>query len=97
MIGPGEDQRQTIMLRDGPDAGRVAWIPPTYIDPDQQPRINRAHHVDVTVEAIWQRVINKRQAALDERERSTESRQLDAPPPAVNDHADRDDSCEHLE
>jgi hypothetical protein len=91
MIGPGEDQWQTVMLRDGPDAGRVAWTPPKYIDPDQHPRINRAHHVDVTVEATWQRVINERQAALDERERSTESRQLDAPPPEVGDHADRDD------
>ncbi len=91
MIGPGEDQWQTVMVTDGPDAGRVAWIPPKYIDPEQQPRINRAHHVDVAVEATWQHVINERQAALDERERPTESQQLDAPPPEVGDHADRDD------
>ena len=97
MIGPGEDQWQTVMVTDGPDAGRVAWIPPKYIDPDQQPRVNRAHHVDVTVEATWQRVINERQTALGERERSSESRQLDASPPAVDDHADRDGSSEHLE
>ncbi|WP_081729904.1 HNH endonuclease signature motif containing protein [Williamsia sp. D3] len=68
MIGPGEDQWQTVMVTDGPDTGRVAWIPPKYIDPDQQPRINRAHHADHTVEAAWQNIIAERQAALNERQ-----------------------------
>ncbi|CAM3137528.1 uncharacterized protein DUF222 [Williamsia muralis] len=68
MIGPGEDQWQTVMVTDGPDTGRVAWIPPTYIDPDQQPRINRAHHTDHTIETAWQNIIAERQAALDDRE-----------------------------
>ncbi|PZU01818.1 MAG: hypothetical protein DI630_10935 [Gordonia sp. (in: high G+C Gram-positive bacteria)] len=75
MIGPGEDQWQTIMLTDGPDAGRVAWIPPTYIDPDQQPRINRAHHTDHTIEAAWQNIIAERQQALDEREQRMQLQQ----------------------
>jgi hypothetical protein len=68
MIGPGEDQWQTVMVTDGPDAGRVAWIPPVYIDPDQHPRINRAHHTDHTIEAAWQKIIAERQSALKERE-----------------------------
>ncbi len=75
MIGPGEDQWQTVMLTDGPDAGRVAWIPPKYIDPDQHPRINRAHHTDHTIEAAWQHIIAERQQALDER-RERMQRQL---------------------
>jgi hypothetical protein len=80
MIGPGEDQWQTVMLTDGPDAGRVAWIPPKYIDPDQHPRINRAHHTDHTIEAVWQNIIAERQQALDEREQRMQLQQRSSPP-----------------
>jgi hypothetical protein len=95
MIGPGEDQWQTVMLRDGPDAGRVAWIPPTYIDPEQQPRINRAHHVDVTVEATWQNIIAERQQALSEREQRMQLQQQRSAPPIVG--SESDDEATHLE
>jgi hypothetical protein len=30
LIGDGEDQWQTIMITEGPDAGRVAWIAPNH-------------------------------------------------------------------
>jgi hypothetical protein len=46
LIGPGNNQWQTIMLTDGPDAGRCAWIPPEFLDPERTPMVNRAHHPD---------------------------------------------------
>jgi hypothetical protein len=68
LIGDGEDQWQTIMITEGPDAGRVAWIAPKVIDPEQIPRVNRAHHPDRTIEAAWEEVVTARQAALKNRE-----------------------------
>jgi hypothetical protein len=68
LIGDGEDQWQTIMITEGPDAGRVAWIAPKSIDPDQIPRVNRAHHPDQTIEAAWKEIVAARQAALKEHE-----------------------------
>ena len=92
MIGPGEDQWQTVMVTDGPDAGRVAWIPPKYIDPDQQPRINRAHHTDHTIEAAWQKIIAERQQALNEREERMQLQQ----PNLAESMANPDDTTEDL-
>ncbi|WP_207842561.1 HNH endonuclease signature motif containing protein [Williamsia soli] len=74
MIGPGK--WATVMITDGPDKGRVAWIPPVYVDPEQKPRVNRAHHVNESVEAAWLEILAQRQAALRERES-----QLQLPPP----------------
>jgi hypothetical protein len=84
MIGPGEHQWQTIMITDGPDAGRCAWIPPAYIDPDRQPRINRAHHIDHTIDAAWHTVIAERHAALDQREQNMQLQQQAIGPPSDN-------------
>jgi hypothetical protein len=78
LIGDGEDQWQTIMITEGPDAGRVAWIAPKAIDPEQIPRVNRAHHPDQTIEAAWEEVMAARQAALKDRE---EQLQLNKPNP----------------
>jgi hypothetical protein len=78
LIGDGEDQWQTVMITEGPDAGRVAWIAPKSIDPEQIPRVNRAHHPDQTIEAAWEEIAAARQAALKERE---EQLQLNAPKP----------------
>jgi hypothetical protein len=64
------------MITDGPDQGRVAWIPPMYVDPDQVPRVNRAHHVNDTVAAAWAEVLAQRQQAVKERQA-----QLQPPPP----------------
>ncbi|MCK0519186.1 HNH endonuclease signature motif containing protein [Williamsia sp. DF01-3] len=94
MIGPGEDQWQTIMLRDGPDAGRVAWIPPKYIDPDQQPRINRAHHTDHTIEAAWQKIIAERQAALNKREERMQVRHQTTDESVANPDSDDTGDCD---
>jgi hypothetical protein len=98
MIGPGEDQWQTVMVTDGPDAGRVAWIPPKYIDPDQQPRINRAHHVDETVEATWQLVIAERHHALQQHEKRLQiEQQKVAALIRGTDPTGSDDSADQLE
>jgi hypothetical protein len=75
LIGPGEDQWQTVMVTEGPDAGRVAWVPPKCVDPDQTPRVNRAHHVDETVEATWQLVIAERHNALQQHEKRLQIQQ----------------------
>ncbi|WP_020107494.1 DUF222 domain-containing protein, partial [Nocardia sp. 348MFTsu5.1] len=64
LIGDGPDRWQTVMITDGPDAGRVGWIPPVGVDPERVPRVNRAHHVNETVEAAWQKVVVDRQEAL---------------------------------
>ncbi|MBA4022016.1 MAG: HNH endonuclease [Gordonia sp.] len=74
MIGPGK--WATVMITEGPDTGRVAWIPPVYVDPEQKPRVNRAHHVNETIEAAWLEILAQRHAALKERED-----QLQLPPP----------------
>jgi hypothetical protein len=74
MIGPGK--WATVMITDGPDQGRVAWIPPVYVDPEQVPRVNRAHHVNDTVAAAWTEVLAQRQQAAKERQA-----QLQPPPP----------------
>jgi hypothetical protein len=78
LIGDGEDQWQTVMITEGPDAGRVAWIAPKVIDPEQIPRVNRAHHPDLTIEAAWEEVVAARQTALKGRE---EQLQLNKPNP----------------
>jgi hypothetical protein len=31
--------------------GRAAWIPPTWIDPDQKPRYNDLHHPEDALQA----------------------------------------------
>ena len=64
LIGDGPDQWQTIMLTEGPDQGRVAWIPPVGVDPERRPRVNRAHHANETVEAAWAKVMADRQSKL---------------------------------
>jgi len=95
MIGPGDDQWQTVMVTDGPDTGRVAWIPPTHIDPDRQPRINRAHHTDHTIETAWQKIIAERQQALDEREQRIQLQQQHRAESMANPNAE--DSAEQVE
>jgi hypothetical protein len=92
LIGDGDDQWQTIMVTEGPDAGRVAWIAPKFIDPEQIPRVNRAHHPDQTIEAAWEEIVAARQAALKERE---EQLQLNNPNPPPDGNADRQPDGSH--
>jgi hypothetical protein len=98
LIGPGEDQWQTVMVTGGPDAGRCAWIPPKCVDPNQTPRVNRAHHVDETVEATWQLVIAERHHTLRQHEERLrlQIEQQKVPPlvGCAGDRTDRDDSGE---
>lgn len=78
MIGPGK--WATVMITEGPDKGRVAWIPPVYVDPEQKPRINRAHHVNEAVEAAWIEILAQREAALKEREHRRQLPASNTPP-----------------
>ncbi len=77
LIGPGEHQWQTIMITDGPDAGRCAWIPPAFLDPEQRPRVNRAHHPDEALIEARQVMLARRTAQLQQR-----TRELGIEPPA---------------
>lgn len=88
MIGPGK--WATVMITEGPDAGRVAWIPPVYVDPEQKPRINRAHHVDESVEAAWLEILAQRQAALKERENERQLLPGHSPPDDEHDDCQGD-------
>jgi hypothetical protein len=67
MVGDGPGQWQTIMITEGPDKGRVGWIPPVSVDPERKPRVNRAQHVNETFAAAWEKVLADRQALLDEK------------------------------
>ena len=69
LVGPGEHQWQTVMITDGPDAGRCAWIPPALLDPKRQPRVNRAHHPDEAIIEARQGMIARRKAELEQRNR----------------------------
>jgi hypothetical protein len=91
MIGPGDDHWQTVMVTDGPDTGRVAWIPPTYIDPDRHPRINRAHHPDHTIETAWQKIIAERHTALREHEERMQQQQQNRAELVASPDGDTDD------
>jgi hypothetical protein len=86
LIGDGDDQWQTIMVTEGPDAGRVAWIPPKFVDPEQVPRVNHAHHVDATIEAAWAAVVTAREVALKEHQERLQRHNQD--PPRGEDTAD---------
>ena len=68
LIGPGAHQWQTIMLTEGPDAGRCAWIPPAFIDPERKPMVNRAHHPDEALREAQEAVRTRRTAQLKQRE-----------------------------
>ncbi|MGK9270534.1 HNH endonuclease [Williamsia muralis] len=76
LVGPGEHQWQTVMITDGPDAGRCAWIPPALLDPERRPRVNRAHHPDEAIIEAGQAMLARRKAELEQR-----NRELGAPPP----------------
>lgn len=76
LVGPGEHQWQTVMITDGPDAGRCAWIPPAVLDPERRPRVNRAHHPDEAIIEARQAMVARRKAELEQR-----NRELGAPPP----------------
>ena len=52
------------MITEGPDAGRVGWIPPVSVDPERKPRVNRAQHVNETLAAAWEKVLADRQDSL---------------------------------
>ena len=69
LVGPGEHQWQTVMITDGPDAGRCAWIPPALLDPKRQPRVNRAHHPDEAIIEARQGMLARRKAELEQRNR----------------------------
>ncbi|MBA4026233.1 MAG: hypothetical protein C0482_28130 [Gordonia sp.] len=72
------------MITEGPDAGRCAWIPPAFLDPERQPRVNRAHHPDEALIEARQAMLARRKAQLEQR-----NRELSAPPPDTpTTHAD---------
>ena len=69
LIGPGVNQWQTVMLTEGPDAGRCAWIPPVFIDPERKPMVNRAHHPDEALAEARELMRSRRQEQLEQRKR----------------------------
>jgi hypothetical protein len=81
LVGPGEHQWQTIMITDGPDAGRCAWIPPAFLDPDRKPRVNRAHHPDEALIEARQAMLARRKAELEQRIRERGGQPPDPPDP----------------
>ncbi|WP_245969082.1 HNH endonuclease signature motif containing protein [Williamsia muralis] len=80
LVGPGEHQWQTVMITDGPDAGRCAWIPPALLDPERQPRVNRAHHPDEAIIEARQGMIARRKAELEQRNRELSPQPPDSLP-----------------
>lgn len=68
IVGDGPGQWRTFIIHDGPDAGKVAWVPPEYIDPERQPRVNRVHHPDEALQRARDAMIAERHAAARERE-----------------------------
>ncbi|PYE16376.1 uncharacterized protein DUF222 [Williamsia limnetica] len=79
LVGPGEHQWQTVMITEGPDAGRCAWIPPAFLDPDRQPRVNRAHHPDEALIEARQAMLARRKAQLEQRTRELSGQSPDPP------------------
>ncbi|WP_196809511.1 HNH endonuclease signature motif containing protein [Nocardia sp. 348MFTsu5.1] len=69
LIGPGVNQWQTVMLTEGPDAGRCAWIPPVFIDPERKPMVNRAHHPDEALAEARELMRSRRLEQLEQRKR----------------------------
>ncbi|MFJ6096796.1 DUF222 domain-containing protein [Williamsia muralis] len=80
LVGPGEHQWQTVMITDGPDAGRCAWIPPALLDPERQPRVNRAHHPDEAIIEARRSMLARRKAELEQRNRELSPQPPDSRP-----------------
>jgi hypothetical protein len=68
IVGNDPGQWRTYVVKDGPDAGKIAWVPPEYVDPERKPRINRVHHPDEALHRARDEILAERLAALDERE-----------------------------
>ncbi|PXW35563.1 UNVERIFIED_CONTAM: uncharacterized protein DUF222 [Williamsia faeni] len=79
LIGPGINQWQTVMLTEGPDAGRCAWIPPVFIDPERKPMVNRAHHPDEALAEARELMRSRRQEQLEQRKRECGASPSDLP------------------
>ncbi|MCZ4553228.1 HNH endonuclease signature motif containing protein [Gordonia rubripertincta] len=84
LVGPGEHQWQTIMITEGPDAGRCAWIPPAFLDPERRPRVNRAHHPDEALIEAREAMLARRKAQLEQGNRELSGQ----PPDTPTTHAD---------
>lgn len=69
IVGDGPGQWRTYVVHDGPDAGKIAWVPPEFIDPERKPRINRVHHPDETLQRAREQMLAERLSAAAERER----------------------------
>jgi hypothetical protein len=68
LVHDGPGGWSTFIVRDGPDAGKVAWVPPEYVDPERTPRINRVHHPDEALQRVRDRMLAERLRAAAERE-----------------------------
>jgi hypothetical protein len=69
IVGDGPGQWRTYVVQDGPDAGKIAWVPPESIDPERKPRINRVHHPDEALDRARADMLIERQRAAAEIER----------------------------
>jgi hypothetical protein len=69
MVGDGPGQWLTYVVQNGPDAGKIAWVPPEYIDPERKPRINRVHHPDEALKRARAAMLAERRKAAADRER----------------------------
>ncbi|PXW30376.1 UNVERIFIED_CONTAM: uncharacterized protein DUF222 [Williamsia faeni] len=69
LVGDGPGQWRTFVVPDGPDAGKIAWVPPEYIDPERRPRINRVHHPDEALARARAALLAARREAAAARER----------------------------
>jgi hypothetical protein len=76
LVHDGPGGWTTFIVRDGPDAGRIAWVPPEYIDPERTPRINRVHHPDEALHRARDRMLAERLRAAAEREQEIRGQHL---------------------
>jgi hypothetical protein len=82
IVGDGPGQWRTYVVQDGPDAGKIAWVPPESIDPERKPRINRVHHPDEALDRARADMLIERQRAAAERERQLRRGDDDSDPDA---------------
>jgi hypothetical protein len=90
LVHDGPGGWATFIVAEGPDAGKVAWVPPEYIDPERRPRINRVHHPDEALQRARDRMLAERLLAAAEREQELRGQHLtddntDARPPDPSD------------
>lgn len=88
LIGLGKNQWQIVILTEGLDADRRAWIPPEILDPDRKPMVNRAHHPDEAFVEARLAMRARRHELFVQRTRECGGPADPADPPGPSDSAD---------